>query len=61
MFAGDDWSDNWNYAPTVPWGQGSGSGSIEEERTIVDDLHDVVREVTGRPVEKPEPRKIGFY
>jgi len=33
---------------------------VDEEDDVVARLHAVVEEVTGKPVAKPEPRRIGF-
>jgi len=40
------------YASTLP--------VDKDENNVIDRLHDVVREITGMPVEKPTPRRIGF-
>lgn len=32
-----------------------------QEKSVVELLHETVEAVTGKPVPKPEPRKIGFY
>lgn len=61
MFAGDDWSENWNYDARTPWTTGTGYGSIEHQPDVVDALHAVVEEVTGKPVVRPVSRPIGFY
>lgn len=64
VFAGDDWSENWNYdprTPRTPWTVGTGYGSTEPEPDVVDALHAVVEEVTGKPVAKPPRRPIGFF
>lgn len=37
------------------------SGECEEENEAVRQLRAVVEEITGRPVEVPPARRIGFY
>ena len=32
----------------------------KDENDVISRLHDVVREITGKPVEKPTPRRFGF-
>ncbi|MDN7751753.1 hypothetical protein [Burkholderia gladioli] len=61
MFESDDWAENWDYDPRTPWSIGTGHGSIEQHRDVIDELHAVVQEVTGKPVAKPPARRIGFY
>lgn len=53
------WDDY--YEPT-PWGFGSAHSisSDAPESDVIADLHKVVEEVTGKPVQKPEPRRMGF-
>lgn len=55
---GDTLSDEYSYslhmsgcATTLP---------AEDEDEVIAALHAIVREVTGQPVEKPQPRRIGF-
>jgi len=46
-----------------PWGFGSLQTltDTEPEYDVVAELHAVIEEVTGEPVESPAPRRIGFY
>ncbi|MBR8460767.1 hypothetical protein KDW07_26870 [Burkholderia dolosa] len=61
MFAGDDWSEDWDYDVRAPWVIGTGYGAIEPQQDVIDALYAVVEEVTGKAVARPTPRRIGFY
>jgi hypothetical protein len=54
----DDWGEFW-----TPWATGSAHAISDRtpEESVIDQLHKVIEEVTGKPVEQPAPRKIGFY
>lgn len=39
------------YASTLP---------TDAQEDVIEELHKVVEEVTGKPVDKPPPRRIGF-
>jgi hypothetical protein len=53
-----DYEDDWT---PPPWGFGHASGLDQDaaERDVIADLHAVVEEITGKPVERCKPR-IGF-
>lgn len=55
-------SDDDYFYEMPPWGFGSthSISSDPPERDIVTELHQVIEEVTGKPVIQPA-RKIGFY
>lgn len=55
---GDDF-DEWSY-PLHMMGYASTLPAEEDAHDPVVDLHNVVEEITGRAVAKPEPRRIGF-
>ena len=43
------------------WMQGSASTlPVNTEESVIDQLHAVVKEVTGRDVEQPQKPRIGF-
>lgn len=57
-----DWWDYYFFGYEAPQG-GSGMATTlptDEQRDYGQELRDVVREVTGKEVEPPAPRRIGF-
>lgn len=57
-----DWWDYWLDGYEAPVG-GSGMATtlpVEHERDVVAEMHNVVAEITGKPLPQPEPRRIGF-
>ncbi|MDD1789078.1 hypothetical protein [Burkholderia gladioli] len=61
MFEHDFWSPNWEYDRSTPWMGGTGYGSIKPTDDVIDALHAVVEEITGKPVERAPARRIGFF
>lgn len=61
-FAHDDWAENWTYDAGYIQGQGSAHSVSGDgpDFDAVSELHKVVEEVTGKPVQKPA-RRIGFF
>ncbi|QDX22140.1 hypothetical protein FP568_13315 [Pandoraea pnomenusa] len=62
MTAHDDWSENWEYDSGSLTGSGSAHAVSDDEPDSdpLADLHKVIEEITGKPVEKRERNRMGF-
>jgi hypothetical protein len=55
----DDVDTEYSYALHMG-GQASPTGAPEDPEFVIEALYKVVEEVTGKPVERPKKRGIGF-
>jgi hypothetical protein len=60
ILSDDDWAEGQFYYSGTIMAIGTGSGTIEDEENVVDRLHNVVEEITGKRPDKIV-RRIGFY
>jgi hypothetical protein len=57
-----EWWDYWHGYEAPYGGQGTATTlPVEQERDIVQELHEAVKDATGYEPPRPPPRKIGFY